>query len=421
MAGYDSMNTLFSSLGSTGSTGSSDMLGINYSDYASIKNGSYRKLVSAYYTKVEDENGTASSSSNIKDSKEKLNSINDSAGKLRDSASKLLDKGKNSLFQTKVDGAGHSYIDYDEDKVYSAVKDFVKDYNDFLDSASEADTLTFLRSAKNMVSYAKANTRALEAVGITIGSDNKLSVDEDKFKAASKARVQSLFQSTGGFAYQVKAKASTVANYAVDMAKQVEDSGIKKNMSEASSSTSTSKDTSKVLAGIEDAAEAAKSSLSKLLETGSKSLFNKVTQTGTDGVTTTDYDKDGIYKAVKNFIKDYNTLLDKTEDSDTKNIAQARRTMMNYVSARKSELSAMGISIDSDNNLSINETKFKETDMAKVKNLFQGTGSLGAQLENQITKINGYAEKEAAKSNTYNDNGSYTYNFNSGDMYNTFM
>lgn len=420
MAGYDSMNTLFSSLGSTSSSsGSSDMLGISYSDYASIKNGSYRKLVSAYYANVENENGTSASSSNIKDSKDKLNSINELAGKLKDSASKLLDKGKDSLFQTKVDGAGHSYVDYDEDKVYEAVKDFVNDYNDFLDSAAEADTVTLLRAAKNIVSYAKANEKALSAVGITVGSDNKLSVDEDKFKAASKARVQSLFQSTGGFVYQVKAKASTIGNYASDMAKRASDSSAVTDTGKTS--TSTSRDTSKILAGIEDAADAAKSTLSKLRTTGSKSLFNKVTQTGTDGVTTTDYDKDSIYKAVKSFLKDYNTLLDKTEDSDTKNIIQARKTMMNYVAAKKSELSSMGITIDSDNNLSINETKFKDADMDKVKALFQGTNSLGAQLENQITKINDYAEREASKSNTYNDSGSYTYNYNSGDMYNSFM
>lgn len=421
MAGYNSMNTLFSSLGSTSSnSGSSDMLGISYSDYASIKNGSYRKLVSAYYSKVENENQTASSS-DIKDNKEKLNMIKDSADKLKDSAGKLLDKGKNSLFQTKVDEAGHSYIDYDEDKVYAAVKDFVRDYNDFLDSVSEADTVTLLRTAKSMVSYAKASDDVLASIGITVGSDNKLSVDEDKFKAASKASVQSVLQSTGGFAYQVKAKAATVSNYASDMAKRVSESSTQKNSSTASSSTSTSRDSSKTLAGIEDAADAAKSSLSKLRETGSKSLFNKVMQTGTDGVTTTDYDKDGIYKAVKSFIKDYNTLLDKTEDSNTKNIIQARKTMMNYVLAKKSELSAMGITIDSDNNLSIDETKFKGAAMEKVKNLFQGAGSLGAQIENQITKINGYAEMEASKSNTYNDNGSYTYNYTSGDMYSSFM
>lgn len=410
------MNTLFSSMGST-SSGSSDMLGISYTDYASIKNGSYGKLVSAYYKKMDEEEGT-SGSSTIKDSKEKLTSINDAATRLSDSASALLDKGKDSLFKTKVDEAGHSYVDYDTDEVYKAVKDFIDDYNDFLDSASEADTTTLLRAAKNMVSYAKANENALKAIGITIGSDNKLSIDEDEFKEASKARVQSVFQSTGGFAYQINAKASTVANYATDMAKRVSESSTSKDTS--TSSTSTSKDTSKTLAAIEDAADAAKSSLSKLLETGTKSVFNKVTKT-TDGVTTTDYDKDSIYDAVKSFIKDYNALLDKTEDSNTTNIIQARKTMINYVAANKTALSSVGITIDSDNNLSIDEDKFKAADMDKVKSLFQGTSSMGQQVNTQITKINTYAENEASKSNTYNNSGSYTYNYSSGDLYSSLM
>ena len=225
---------------------------------------------------METEDGKSSSSSTIKDSKEKLNSISDAAGRLADSADKLLNKGKDSLFKTKTDGAGHSYVDYDTDEVYKAVKDFVNDYNDFLDSASEADTTKLLRAAKNMVSYTKASENVLKAIGITIGSDNKLSVDEDKFKEASKARVQSVFQSTGGFAYQVKAKASTVSNDADDMAKRVNESS-NTHKDTSTTSTSTSKDTSKRLAEIEDAAEAAKSSLSKLLETGTKSVFNKVT------------------------------------------------------------------------------------------------------------------------------------------------
>ena len=55
ISGYDSssIGVLFSSLNprSSGlsSAGVSDMLGISYSDYATIRNGSYGKLVKAYY------------------------------------------------------------------------------------------------------------------------------------------------------------------------------------------------------------------------------------------------------------------------------------------------------------------------------------------------------------------------------------
>lgn len=423
ISGYDSssISTLFSSIGSTESNSfASDMLGISYTDYASLKNGSYRKLVSAYYTKVEKDNNSYSSSA-TKDSKQTLTSIKDAAGDLKDSASVLLNKGKDSLIKTKTDEMGNSYIDYDTDAVYKAVKNFVDDYNSMLDAAAESDTTSILRAAKSMVSFSEANARSLSAVGITIGSDNKLSIDEDKFKSASKARVQSLFQSTGGYAYQVNAKASSISSYATDQAKKASDSSISESYKSSLKSTSTSKDSTKTLGVIEDAAEDAKKSLSALRTTGTKSLFNYETKTDENGKTVKVYDTDGIYKAVKSFLKDYNTLVNKAEDSNTQSILQARKTMINYASSYKSALAAVGITIDSDNELSIDEEKFKAADMSKVKALFQDKNNFGEQIEGQITKIDTYAEKEATKSNTYSDSGSYTYNYNSGDWYNSIV
>lgn len=423
ISGYDSssVSTLFSSIGSTESNSfASDMLGISYTDYASLKNGSYRKLVSAYYTKVEKDNNSYSSSA-TKDSKQTLTSIKDAAGDLKDSASVLLNKGKDSLIKTKTDEMGNSYIDYDTDAVYKAVKNFVDDYNSMLDAAAESDTTSILRAAKSMVSFSEANARSLSAVGITIGSDNKLSIDEDKFKSASKARVQSLFQSTGGYAYQVNAKATSISSYATDQAKKASDSSISESYKSSLKSTSTSKDSTKTLGVIEDAAEDAKKSLSALRTTGTKSLFNYETKTDENGKTVKVYDTDGIYKAVKSFLKDYNTLVNKAEDSNTQSILQARKTMINYASSYKSALAAVGITIDSDNELSIDEEKFKAADMSKVKALFQDKNNFGEQIEGQITKIDTYAEKEATKSNTYSDSGSYTYNYNSGDWYNSIV
>lgn len=423
ISGYDSssVGTLFSSLNSTTSnSASSDFLGISYTDYASLKNGSYRKLVSAYYKKMDAENGSTSSSVS-NDSKQTLTSINGAASDLKESASALLTKGKDSLFKTKTDEKGNSYVDYDTDEVYKAVKSFVDDYNSMLDAAAESDTTSILRAAMSMLSYTSANEKALAEVGITIGSDSKLSIDEDKFKEASKARVQSLFQSTGGYAYQINAKATNIDSYVNMELKKANSSSKAESYKSSLKSTSTSKDSTKTLGTIEDAAEAANKSLSKLRATGSSSLFKKVNTTDADGNVVTDYDKDAIYKAVKSFITDYNTLLDKTEDSDTTSILQARKTMINYTSANKTALAAVGITIGSDNSLSIDEDKFKESDMARVKSLFQDSYGFGEKVEAQISKIDTYAEKEASKSNTYSDSGSYTYNYNSGDWYNSFI
>lgn len=417
MSGYDSssIGTLFSSLGNSSSNSySSDLLGINYSDWATIQNGSYRKLVSAYYTKVEGGNG---SSSGITDSKQMLTSIKDAAADLKDSASKLLDKGKNSLFTMKTDEKGNSYVDYDTDEVYKAVKSFVNDYNGLVDAMEDADTKSILRSAVNMVNFTSANKAALSEIGITVGADSKLSIDEDKFKSASKARVQSLFQSTGGYAYQISAKAANIGNSAGNAASKASDT--KDSSVSSLKSTSTSKDSTKTLGEIEEAAENAKTALSELRTTGNKSLFNKVTKQDEDGNSITDYDTDAIYKSVNSFIKSYNTLLDKTEDSETQSILQARKTMINYALSYKTSLAAVGITIDSDNNLSVDEEKFRSADMSKVQNLFQGSNTFGAQMEAQIAKIDTYAENEASKANTYSDSGTYSYNYNSGDWYNS--
>lgn len=84
ISGYDSysMSTLFSSTGNAGNnTTASDMLGISYTDYASIRNGSYRKLLSSYYQNVENDGKTSSSES--KDSKQTLTSIRSAASDLK--------------------------------------------------------------------------------------------------------------------------------------------------------------------------------------------------------------------------------------------------------------------------------------------------------------------------------------------------
>ena len=68
ISGYDSssIGVLFSSLnsGRTNTStmfGTSDLLGINYSDYATIRNGSYTKLMKAYYKKAASDDSSSSS------------------------------------------------------------------------------------------------------------------------------------------------------------------------------------------------------------------------------------------------------------------------------------------------------------------------------------------------------------------------
>lgn len=224
ISGYDSssIGVLFSSLNS-GSTktsfGTSDLLGINYSDYATIKNGSYTKLMKAYYSKDSSDSSVSEakpSTSTSKDSTALLGRIESAADDLTAAEDKLRKTGTDSLFtksQVK-DSDGNVSYGYDTDKIYKAVNDFVKGYNSLLEEGEDSNTGSISRTAKSLVNLTKANSKLLKDVGITIGTDNKLSIDEKTFKSADMSKVKSLFQSSGGYGYQASVQAGYMKSYA---------------------------------------------------------------------------------------------------------------------------------------------------------------------------------------------------------------
>ena len=59
--------------------------------------------------------------------------------------------------------------------------------------------------------------------------------------------------------------------------------------------------------------------------------------------------------------------------------------------------------------------------MNQVKSTFNTSGSYGYQISAQASMIDYYAQNEASKANTYNRNGMFTYNYNTGDIYSSYM
>lgn len=183
-----------------------------------------------------------------------------------------------------------------------------------------------------------------------------------------------------------------------------------------------SKDSSETLSKVKGTAEDLKDSASKLLKTGTNSVFNKVSKKGEDGSTTSEYDTDKIYSAVKSFVDDYNDVIKAADGANTGSIQRAAVSMINGTSRFQKQLSEIGISVDSDNfRLSIDKEKFKAADMGKVKNLFNGSGSFAANVKSQASMIEYRAENEAAKANTYTRNGVYGSTYSSGSMWDSFF
>lgn len=213
ISSYDSssLGVLFSSItSSSSSSGTSDLLGISYSDYASILNGSYAKLVSAYYS------DSSSSISTSSDSTTTLTQIQSASDDLQESAEALLEKGTKSVFKevTTTDEDGNTTTGYDTDAIYSAVSSFVDDYNTLVTQAGKSSTSKIQTALSSMVSNTKAYESLLSSVGITINSDNTLTIDEETFKSADMSKVKTLFNESGSYGYQTMLKACTIDSYA---------------------------------------------------------------------------------------------------------------------------------------------------------------------------------------------------------------
>lgn len=215
-------SNFFSSMLGTGSTGSTGSLYSSLADYAAIKNGSYGKLVKAYYaqqsgetTSANKKKDTVKTKTDVDNDKKKLTETKTKADAVMKSADALMERGSKSLFNkvdVKDEETGETTKQYDTDKIYKAVKQFASDYNALVSNVSKSTNSSVLRKGITMTGDMKAKEDALNDIGITINSDNTLSVDEKKFKEANMLDVKSMFNgalSISGKAYQ---KANEINN-----------------------------------------------------------------------------------------------------------------------------------------------------------------------------------------------------------------
>ena len=205
--------------------------------------------------------------------------------------------------------------------------------------------------------------------------------------------------------------------YAVDSANAKKTSDALKNQF----NTSTSKESGAALAKIESATEELNESAEALYANNAKA-FKKISTTDENGRTTTDYDRDAIYKAVSEFVDDYNSTIKSAGKSEADGIARAAASLATTTNQNADALKSLGISIDSDNfTLSIDKDTFMKSDMNKAKNLFNGTGSYAYNVATKSSMLNYQAKREASKANTYGSTGTYNSNYLSGSLYNSYF
>ena len=361
------------------------------SDYASIKNGSYGKLMKAYYGSSQSSSVSAtstsssakSSTSNMldrileekrnpkvsKDTQEANANLTSGLSNLNTSLSTLR---KDSTYTDTANGASAA------DKVVAAVKAYVSDYNDVV-SAAKGSTLTSKTAyVANMMSNTAANADKLAEIGITVNSNGTIDLDEGTLKKAGIDKVQELFS------------AKDITSYGSTVASRVQFAGSTSGTDATSGSTETS--------------SAAASSAASLKADGkalaSDSLYEKIKDK--DG--NAKYDIDKIFATAKSFVSNYNSMFDTAESSSNSGVLANLSYIREKTASNADALKQFGINVNAKGRMTIDEDTFKNSDMSKVQKFFQNYGS---SVASNASLVDYYMTTQANAANGYTSDGGY--------------
>lgn len=185
----------------------------NYSSlYSGLYNSNKNKSASAsdlleLAKKVDKVRSSSFKKSSLEEFKKAFESSSESSSS--ESALKLSQNANNlSRYAGALATKGTDFSD--PEKTLSSVKNFVESYNKTLDGIQDSDSTNILEKGVSLVNTTKAYSRTLARVGIYVGNDNRLTVDETLLKNAPEGTLKSLFSGSYSYATKVADKASYV-------------------------------------------------------------------------------------------------------------------------------------------------------------------------------------------------------------------
>lgn len=184
----------------------------------------------------------------------------------------------------------------------------------------------------------------------------------------------------------------TLKAYYKEMNSEQSSSNNKNNVTDknAANKTETSWDSVKKqeLVDLQKYTDELQSSSDKLLKKGSASLFKTEYR---------DSDKEALYKAVSDFVSDYNNVLEKGSASGIGSVSRMSKRLNDTAGDHEQALEAIGITMDK-GKLNINKDAFMKADMDQVKKLFNEDNSFG-QFVSRRTETLEYTIQNEAKKN----------------------
>lgn len=389
-----------------GSNNSSTNLYSLFSERNAIKNGTYKKLLKSYYSSLEENSGSATSTSkrrgqnNIidkllkekmyptvsKETQEANTNLTNGIGSLKSSISTLQNE---NTFEDTENGKTAS------EKVVSAMKSYVNNYNNVV-TASKSSTLSNKTAyVANMMSTTSKFEKELGEIGVMLKSDGTLQLDETKLKNTDLSKVQKLFST------------DNIQSYGSTIASRVKFSGGGTSTTTGTTNDSTSTDDKKPASS--SAAAALKTDGETL---ASSELFAKIKdQDGNEA-----YDIKKILSTAKSFVNNYNTMFDKAESSSNSGVLSNLSYIRNRTANNTKALKEFGISVDKKGRLSIDEETFQKADMSKVQDFFKDYGSYVAS---NASRVDYYMNTKANAASGYTSKASY--NIPPVSDYNSFI
>ncbi len=230
MSFFNYSSTLFSGMSAGSGSSFSGLLG----EYNQIRNGTYGRLLKAYYKKYNADGTSKSNTSAEKDTNKvkptsdtvdtakELNAAADTATTLQTAAMKLaaVKEGSSSLYAKKTivenneDGTTSTRTDYDYDTLVKSVQSFVSAYNDTLESVSTIESASVKQKTEWLTQVTKQYTEELSGVGISVDKDGRLSLDEKAFREKDMTELQDFFEGTDSVLGKLARKASNLAGAA---------------------------------------------------------------------------------------------------------------------------------------------------------------------------------------------------------------
>ncbi len=220
------VNTMIRLNGYSNIFGNTASIYSNLAQLNSVRRGTYGKALKAYYAKgnmavaksnpVNTSNRTSSANSRYSYASYSagagLAEIRTQTDKLAKSAAKLTDNSREGLFADRDS--------YDADAAYKAVKEFITDYNDTLDSVGKTTNTAVTNAANSMTRMADIMSNSLSKAGVSVGRDGRLSVDEETFKNTDMDKVRSILGAGGSFTRTVSSYSARLGNAAAQQSMQ---------------------------------------------------------------------------------------------------------------------------------------------------------------------------------------------------------